>query len=83
MTILVQDIHCVRGRANGEFCGCCRGADTRWHMETIADVPVCLDLRVGDPELLHIVFGGLHVFALGIDHFCPTTVDCGWLALRI
>ena len=50
-------------------------------METVAHVPVDLDIGVVDPEILDVFLGGSDILALGGHHFCPAAKERGRLAL--
>src|SRR5882757_3925557 len=52
-------------------------------MEAVGDVPVNLSLSILNPESFYQFFRYSEILALGRDHFCPTTINGGWLTLGI
>src|ERR1019366_833906 len=83
MTILVQEIDGVGSLTSFELGGSSGCADAWWHVETIANVPVRLDLRIGYPQPFDVIFGGLYVFALSADEFGPSAIDGSVGALSV
>src|SRR5450759_5071997 len=83
MAILVQDIHGIRGLPGLELVGGGGSTDAWRNMETVAHVPVRLNLGICHPQPFDVIFGRLDVLALSANHFRPSAVDGCRCALRI
>src|SRR5439155_17274071 len=81
MPVLVQVSDGLCSRPALELASLGRDTEARGHMETVAHVPVDLDIGVVDPEILDVFLGGSDILALGGHHFCPAAKERGRLAL--